>query len=261
MKNRLYTFPFLFLILCLSCDIDRGLAPLKNGISGTIYFKGAWPENTDQVLALASTDFPPQGITQLDMGEPLPHGVNSAQYTIFLPPGTYRAVGVVWKEKNYEWNTNNIIGVYFIGDDSLSPGIVEVPEDSMATGIDIVADFSRARSHFESSISGTLLFNGDWPENADNLFVVASLVPLFPELPTLLDLYISSSIPIGLDSVDYEISVPPDTYNFLAVILLEQNASIGLNSIKGLYVEPITVPDNAAQVGNIDITVYLGQER
>ena len=255
--NKIFGLLFLFLLLLLfSCDIDKGLAPLRNGIQGTITFKGEWPEDTEQVLVLASTDFPPQGITQLDLGEPLPMGVDSSTYTIFLPPGTYRAIGVVWKEEGYEWNTNNIIGVYFVGKDSLTPGVVEVPEDTIVTDIDIVANFKRARPHFESSISGTLTFDGDWPEGAENLFVVASLEPLFP-LPTLLDLYISSNIPMGLDSLEYEISVPPDTYSFIAVILLQQNMSIGISSIKGLYVDPVVVPDNTSHVENIDITVLL----
>jgi hypothetical protein len=255
MKKLSFCLIIILPLLCfIKCDIDKGLAPLQNGIQGTITFVGEWPENTEQVLVLASTDFPPQGITQLDMGEPLPIGEDSSQYSIFLPPGTYRAVGVVWKEKNYEWNVNNIIGLYFEGGASLSPGVVEVPKDSLVTDINIVADFKRARSHFESSIGGTLTFEGQWPEGADNLFVVASLTPLIP-LPTLMDLYISSSLPVGLDSVDYEISLPPDTYIFLAVILLEKNKPIDASAINGLLMGPFIVPDNTSKIEDIDIPV------
>lgn len=255
----IFVSSLVLLFLALSaCDIDQGLAPLRNGIQGKITFAGEWPEGTEQILVLASTDFPPQGITQLDMGEPLPTAVDECEYTIFVPPGTYRAIGVVWKEKGHEWNVNNIIGLYFLGADSLSPGVVEVPRDSMVIGIDIGANFKRARPHFESSISGTLHFENDWPEKAQDLFVVASLKPLLP-IPTLLDLYISSSLPIGLDSVAYRISVPPDTYQFLAVLLLEENAAIGLTSIKGLYNNFVLVPDATAQVGNVDITVFLSK--
>ncbi|MCR4439694.1 MAG: hypothetical protein QHJ34_10005 [bacterium] len=245
-------------LLVLSCEIDKGLAPITSGIRGTIAFRGAWPANTEQVLVVASTDFPPQGISQLDMGEPLPMGVDSAQYTIYLPPGLYRAVAIVWKEKGYEWNVNNIIGVYFAGKDSLSPGQVEVPKGTVVQGVNMTADFRRARPHFESSINGTLHIHGAWPARAQNLFVVASLSPLaFPKLPSLLDLYISGSLPIGGDSVGYSISAPPDTYWFLAAILLEEGAPIGLTSIKGLRFGPVVVPDNKARVEGLDIDVFL----
>ena len=253
------------LLILFSCEIDQGLAPLRNGIRGTISFKGKWPENTDQVLVVASTDFPPQGISQLEIGEPLPFGVDSCEYTLYLPPGLYRAIAVIWKEKGYQWNVNNIIGVYFAGSDSLTPGQVNVPEDVLVSGINIVANFKRARSHFESSISGTLYFHGQWPKEAESLFVVASLVPFsFTKFPTLLDLYISGSLPVGLDSVNYEISVPPDIYRFLAVVVLEHNEPIGLSNIKGIRGEPfwggpIVVPDNTAKVKNVDIDIYFGQ--
>ena len=265
MKKTYVATLVLALLVLFSCEIDQGLAPLHNGIQGTITFRGEWPENTDQVLVVASTDFPPQGIAQLDMGEPLPTGVDSCEYTVYLPPGLYRAVGVVWKEQGYEWNVNNIIGVYFVGEDFLAPGQVNVPKNTVVSNVNIVANFKRARSHFESSISGTLYFHGQWPEGAEDLFVVASLAPFsFTKLPNLLDLYISSALPVGLDSVDYEISVPPDTYSFLAVVVLERDVPIGLSSIKGIRGEPfwggaIVVPNDTARVTDIDITVDFGQ--
>jgi hypothetical protein len=244
--------------MALRCEIDKGLGPLTSGISGTITFRGTWPENTEQILVVASTDFPPQSISQLDMGEPLPLNVDSAHYTIYLPPGLYRAIAVVWKEKGYEWNVNNIIGVYFAGSDSLSPGQVQVPDGAVVKGVNMVANFKRARPHFESSINGRLLIRGNWPARAQNLFVVASLAPLaIPKLPSLLDLYISGTLPIGGDTVRYSISAPPDTYWFLAAVLLEEGAQIGLTSIKGLRFGPVVVPDNKARVEGIDIEVFL----
>ncbi len=247
------------ILIFADCEIDKGLGPLTSGISGTITFRGAWPANTEQVLVVASTDFPPQGISQLDLGEPLPLGVDSAQYTIFLPPGLYRAVAVVWKEKGHEWNVNNIIGVYFTGNDSLSPGQVQVSPGTMVKGVNMGVDFKRARPHFESAISGTLHIHGAWPAAAQNLFVVASLSPLsLTKLLSLLDLYISGSLPIGGTEVPYTISAPPDTYWFLAAILLERGAPIGLTSIKGLRFGPVVVPDNKTRLEGVDIDVFLG---
>lgn len=258
MRNLLTALAALSLAL-VACEVDKGLGPLTSGISGTITFHGTWPENTEQILVVASTDFPPKGISQLDVGEPLPIGVDSAHYTIFLPPGLYRAVAVVWKEKGHEWNVNNIIGVYFVGSDSLSPGQVEVPQRTVVKGINMGANFKRARPHFESSINGALHIHGSWPAGAQNLFVVASLSPLsVTKLPSLLDLYISGSLPIGGTEVSYTISAPPGTYWFLAAILLEQGAPIGLTSIKGLRFGPVVVPDGSTRLQGIDIDVFLG---
>lgn len=258
MKTLILAVPVLALA-ALRCEIDKGLGPLTTGITGTITFRGSWPENTEQILVVASTEFPPQGISQLDVGEPLPLGVDSARYTIYLPPGLYRAVAVVWKEKGYEWNVNNIIGVYFVGGDSLSPGQVQVPRGHLVEGVNMVANFKRARPHFESSINGTLVIHGQWPSRARHLFVVASLSPLaIPKLPSLLDLYISGTLPIGGDLVSYSISAPPDTYAFLAAVVLEEGAPMGLTSIKGLRFGPVVVPDNKARVEGIDIDVLFG---
>ena len=151
-----------------------------------------------------------------------------------------------------------IIGLYFEEGSQLVPGEVTVRDNRMTRDINMTAQMSRARTHYESAITGTLTFTGDWPETIESVYVVASLEPLsIIQLPGLLDLYIGDAVPIPTDqnTADYRINVPPDTYEFVAIIAFESNGAIGLESIKGTYDSKITIPDNTTVIENIDITV------
>jgi hypothetical protein len=71
--------------------MDQGLQPTRSGFSGTIRFKNAWPEQTDQVLVVAATRFPPSAITDIVMSDPLPLHQDSATYTLFTTPQPFAA--------------------------------------------------------------------------------------------------------------------------------------------------------------------------
>ncbi|HPI74223.1 MAG TPA: hypothetical protein PLZ01_12490, partial [bacterium] len=120
----------LFLITGLlalgGCSLDDGLQPTRSGFSGTIRFKNAWPAQTDQVLVVAATRFPPSAIADIVMSDPLPLHQDSVDYTLFTTPQLFAAVGVVWKEKNQPWDVTNLIGLYFDSDNLFNPGKVHV---------------------------------------------------------------------------------------------------------------------------------------
>lgn len=249
----------IILLATFSCDIDTGLAPTKSGISGVIHFQNEWPQETDEVMVVASTKFPPTSLEEIIMSEPLPTFVDSASFTIWTNPQTFKAVGVVWKEKDQPWDVTNIIGIYFPTDDHFSPGAVSIPDrETLVESINIEANLENARLRVDSAIQGMLRINGDWPAGAENVLVVASKTIL----PTsLLDIVFSSPIEVGFDSLAYYLSVQPGTYRLLGALVTEKDQNIGINSIKGIYKKKpsdflpgsVVVQTDTTIIENIDI--------
>ncbi len=239
---------------------DTGLEPLRSGFSGTLYFEKAWPEDTDEMMVVASTVFPPAGLNDIIMSEPLPTGRDTLDYTIHTYPQKFAAVGVVWKEKNQPWDVTNIIGIYFPTSDHFTPGEVVIPDrNTMVTGIDIEADLSRARRAVQSAISGTLRARGQWPQDAESVLVAASS-SFLPS--SLLDITLSMPVEVPFDSVDYTLPLQPGTYFLVGALLLQTGAPIGIESIQGIYEDPVTgnpgfinIPTDTTRLSNIDIVL------
>jgi hypothetical protein len=263
-KILLNSFYLLILFAGIQCSIDRGLAPTKSGISGTVTFDKEWPAMTDQVMVVAATRFPPVGINDIIMSEPLPILTDSAEYVIWASPTTFEAVGVVWKEKNQPWDVTNIIGIYFPTDNHFSPGKITIPDKStLVNNIDIHADLSKARRKVDSAIQGMLKVNGSWPVGATQVLVVAS--PTI--LPTsLLDVVFGVPIAAGFDSSAFSLSVQPGTYRLIGALLIEENKSIGVESIKAIYKKKptdflptsVVVPTDTTVVRGIQLTLDFG---
>lgn len=251
----------ILLLLSLSCNVPTGLEPTKSGIAGSIFFKNAWPNETDQVIVVASTVFPPTSLEDIIMSEPLQTNVDTARYVIWSNPETFAAIGVVWKEKNQPWNVTNIIGIYFPTADHFSPGKVSIPDrNTLIDSINIDADLSLARRKVDSAIEGMLRVNGEWPAAAQSVLMVASKTIL----PTsLLDITFGSPIDAGFDSTAYSLSVQPDTYRLIGALVIEENEPIGFNSIKGIFKKnpsdffpsSVIVANDTTRVANIDITL------
>jgi hypothetical protein len=235
--------------------------PTASGFSGTITFINAWPANTDQVILAASTKFPPQDISEIILSDPLPTFVDKADYSLNVPPGTYKAVGIIWKEKDQDWNVTNIVGIYFPTSDQFSPGVVEIKDrTTWLENIDITADLSKARRKVESSISGTLRVTGAWPANAQSVIIGAS--PTL--LPTsLLEITLSQPIAPPFDTTTYTLQVQPGTYRLIGALVIMEGESIGMQSIKGVYYNKPTdilpgsveVADDKTKVENVDINI------
>ncbi len=245
----------------LSCQIDTGLAPTQSGIAGVVYFHNQWPEQTDEVIVVASTKFPPTSLEDIIMSEPLPTFVDSASFVIWTNPQTFQAVGVIWKEKDQPWDVTNIIGIYFPTDDHFSPGSVTIPDrKTLIDSLIIEADMDNARLRVDSAIQGILRVKGEWPDGAESVLVVASKTVL----PTsLLDVVFSSPIAAGFDSTLYSLSVQPATWRLVGALVTEADKGIGIESIKGIYRKKpgdflpgaVAVSTDTTVITNIDITL------
>ncbi|NLP12257.1 hypothetical protein GX408_17800 [bacterium] len=220
------------LALC-ACSLDQGLQPTRSGFSGTIRFKNAWPEQTDQVLVVAATQFPPSAITDIVMSDPLPLHRDSVEYTLFTTPQSFAAVGVVWKEKKQPWDVTNLIGLYFDGDNPFNPGKVHVrSRDQLVENINIEADLSKAKRKVASGIDGLLRIHGAWPAASQSLLMVASQ-PIVPF--GLLDVSLGQPMEVPFDSSRFFLNLQPGTYRLVGALLIEKGVDIGLTSVVGLY--------------------------
>ena len=254
-------FSILVLVLFLSCNMDHGLEPIRSGISGTIKYIGKWPTNTAEVRIVAATIFPPTDLNDLIIGDILPIGGDSTVFTFYLDPGDYY-LGLVLRERDAAWGIQSIFGIYTVPGNAFSPGLITIPDDTtIVTGKDIIADFSYAKRATNSNISGTIFFIGNWPEGSENVMVIAS--SKFPP-ESLLDLNFSSLIPPEIDSINYFITVPPDTYKAVGAVLKIKNQPWALDNIIGLLLEgsppklkEIVVPDEDSQIEGVDLTIYF----
>ncbi len=261
MQKLMSTLIILSLLYIFSCEAPTGLEPTRSGISGSIFFAGDWPEETDQVIVVASTVFPPTSLVEIVMSEPLETHVDTAHYTIWENPADFSAIGVVWKEKDQPWDVTNIIGIYFPTDDHFSPGRVSIPDrETRVDSINIEADLSLARRKVDSAIEGTLTISGDWPEDAQSILMIASTTIL----PTsLLDIIFGAPIEVGFDSTAYSLSVQPNTYRLIGALLIQKDEPISFDSIKGVYKKKpsdffpssVSVPTDTTRAAGIDITI------
>ena len=250
------TFLFFF-----SCEFNGGIEPTQSGLKGTIYFTNEKPAETDQIIVVASTVFPPSNITQIVQSEPLSISADSANFEIWIPPTDFAAVGVVWKQIDQPWDVTNIIGIYFPTENKFSPGSVEIStRNTVAEPINIQADYSVAKLKVDSFIEGTLQVNGSWPENATSVLVVASnnLVPT-----GLLDVTFGQPISAGFDSTTYSLNVQPGKYSLIGCLVLQENEPIGFESIKGIYYKKptdffpgsVTVETDTTVIKNVNISI------
>ncbi len=265
LKKTVLLLSLTLLFFWFSCDTDPGLEPTSSGIHGTVFFENDWPENTDEIIVVASLKFPPTSITDIILSDPLPLNVDSAEYTIYTDPMDFAAIGVVWKEKDQPWDVTNIIGIYFPTENKFSPGTVTIPnKNSIIDSINIYADLSNAKPAVESEIRGTLRVTGDWPQGATSALVVAS-VPLLPS--GLMDITMGIPIEAGFDSTAYSLSLQPGTYRLLGVLVLVEGEQVGINSIRGLYYQnpgdafpgSVRIASETSVIENIDIDINFNE--
>jgi hypothetical protein len=247
----------IFFIL-VSCFSDHGLEPIRSNIQGTITYSGQWPAAAAEVRLVTATKFPPSGVSDLIIGESIPLTGDSYDYNFYLKPGTYDLVGVAWREQNSIWDIISICGIYFSGTNSLSPGEIIIPTDtSQVSNINIFVDRAKARQVTNTKITGSVKFEGVWPDSILEVRVIATTkFNLFPTvLPTLLDLSFSNSITTGVDSSDYSINAFPATYVATAVIFFKSGQSLSFNDIVyslnagGLNLTPYTTIEDNTTIG------------
>jgi hypothetical protein len=266
MKKSLLIFCLLGTTLFfITCGKDHGVEPQKNGFQGQITFTGVWPAATEEVRIITSAKFPPAAITDLKLGESIPTYVDSYPYTAFVDPGTYKIVGVIWREKGALWDFSSICGVYFTGTDSLVPGQVVVHSKSTITpDINFSVNRSKAKRLTHSKITGTIAFEGIWPDSIENALVVASINDPLTQTLSLLDLSIGTTIPKGTHSLDYSIDVPAATYRAVAVLFFKNTGQMSLDdlyysqNVGGLALVELPVAADQTVVGP-DFNIKIGE--
>ncbi len=233
-------------------DLSVKMGDVTSGIQGTINFLGEWPDATAEVRLITATTFPPE-LDELIIGEKIEPDVESHKYTFYLPPDTYKLVGVAWRAEGTNWDVMSICGAYFAGEDSLAPTEVKVPdENTIVKDINMVVKRSEARKATETYIEGSVTFNGAWPADFTEAMVIATTeFQIFPTvLPTMLDLAFSETIPTGTNSYDYSIKAFPGTFAAIGVVFLKETEQLSVEDILysldvgGLSLEPFEVEEN-----------------
>ena len=245
-------------LIFVSCNIDRGLEPIRSRVQGTITYSGEWPAEPAEIRLVAATQFPPSGLEDLIIGDNLPPNLESQEYAFYLTPGTYKVVGVAWREKDSVWDILSICGLYFSGADSLAPGEIVISDDrDEVKNIDIHVNRSNAHRITDTKIAGNITFEGAWPDSVLEVRVIATTkFSLFPTvLPTLLDISFSDKIEVGTDSAQYKINTFPGTFVATGVLVFKQNQSLSVQdilysgTIGGLNLDPYEVEMNTIADG------------
>lgn len=255
--------------MTLTCDIDHGLVPLHSKIGGRVFWTGNPPERTDEVRVAVVKDFPPRTITELLFSEQISYTQDTVSWEIFVPPGEYAAVAVIWKEKYNSWNLSDVVGLYgasFLNDlliPNLQPVIVE-DEKTILDSLDIVANLNRVNR--DAKIEGTITFEGSWPENTGVIGIGAfSKIPAPDNLVEyfLNNLALDYSAPIFVDQIDYLLRVrSADPIPYISVLWIDDNYDLTSIVDLGFYPDPVNpslpgtvVVDSAATLSDIDFTI------
>ena len=265
----------------LRCSIDHGLVPIYSKIEGNISFTGdSVPPHSDEIRIAVAEKFPPRHINQLLFSDMIPFEENGVILTdpvdweIYVPAGTYEIIAVIWKENNASWNISNIIGIYggsFIGDLLIPTTIpVRVPNNnSVVSNIDIHANLNRVNR--DSQITGTITFQGEWPQNT-GIIGIGAFVEI-PEKDNFTDYYFKNialdyNIPTFVQSHAYTLRVrSSDMIGYLAVLWIDN--TFDLTSIRdiGFYSDPVnpdipgTIDVSHDNLTGIDIVVNFSELR
>ena len=141
---------------------DAGLAPEPIcapkliGVCGTIRFRGAVPDSTDQVFVAAYAAFPQTCTDLINNRRPVipgsvPYTDSATAYSISLAPGGYHWVLAVWKKVGTlhiapsDTALLRVAGYYRNPGDSTRPGVVTVPTIGAAGDINFVVNFDSLR--------------------------------------------------------------------------------------------------------------------
>jgi hypothetical protein len=262
-----------------ACSVDHGLEPIRSKIGGTVTFLGdANPSNTDEVRVAVIKQFPPRDITELTFSDMIfgnsdkPNTVRP--WEIFLAPGSYQIVAVIWKAHNQSWNISDIIGMHggmFIGDQLVPPypfpTIVLADAGSVIDTLNITANLNRVNR--DATIEGTVTFTGDWPKNTGVIGIGA-----FTEIPqrgNVLDYLIKNvaldySIATFVDHADYRLRVrKTDAIRYMAVMWIADSYDFNSITDVGAYRNPAdpsvpgTIDASSGSATGIDIAVDFSQ--
>lgn len=131
-------------------------APSLVGVCGTLRFRGAIPDSTDNVFIAAYAAFPQNCNDLINNRQPfipgsVPYNDSTAAYSVELSPGDYDWVLAVWKKVGNltlspaDTALLRVAGYYRSAADTTQAGVVTVPAGASAGDIDFVVDFDHLR--------------------------------------------------------------------------------------------------------------------
>lgn len=137
-------------------DPEPICAPSLVGVCGTLRFRGAIPDSTDDVFIAAYPNFPQTCTDLINDRRPfipgsVPYTDSVAAYSVELLPGDYDWVLAVWKKVGNltlspaDTALLRVAGYYRNAADTTQPGVVTVPSGAAAGDIDFVVDFDHLR--------------------------------------------------------------------------------------------------------------------
>lgn len=241
------------LLLTNSCNIDHGLEPVdstevvRHGIKGKIIFSGTWPNNIAETRLVASVNFPPDPanpLAEFIFSDPIPVGVDTFEYAFSLEPNTYRLIAVIARERAKPWDVSNILAVYSPIPGLLIPDSVVVATDTtVVEGVDIFVDLSKG------TISGTVTFVGEWPEDA--AFAGIAVYQQYPPPNPLLFSGIAV-LPVKVQSAPYSVRVPPGRYE--GIIVAVGSSLIDIRTVGIYYASGDTTKPGVVEVQEGSVT-------
>jgi len=157
MKLRLLSI--LLIPVLFSCS--HGIEPAPEvtqepGFSGTIYFKGAWPDSIIQTRIvlfkdplLSSADF--NAFNLRYVSEMIPENTTEYTYNTLsdlssvanIEPGEYSYLAVAQSTAFASFSRSDwvVVGLYTIPPDTLNPAKLKIPPNTFLTNINIYCDF------------------------------------------------------------------------------------------------------------------------
>ena len=257
-----------------ACDIEHGLAPIQTKIRGIVVFDGPPPgSNVAEVRVAATKNFPPQNLTtdllysnQLQFNrDPNRVGPDTVAFEISAPPGTYPAIGVLWREGGKSWEITNIIGIY-TDLAVLAPKEVVVDEQTpIVDDVSIFGDWQLARRN--AFLEGDIHFKGEWPPDSEILAL--AVFPIVPDPNNQLEFLTLQALDFAIpkfreEPFHYRTRIPAGTFKFIAVFWKGKSSgifdirAIGFHSCPNDSTAPktVVVPDGGTVTG-VDITVDL----
>ncbi len=117
-------------------------------VEGELTYAGTWPANTDIVVLGGFNEIPDLQNLLPALGFigginfTLPKNVPSYHYEMAVRNGTYKFIGLFWKDQSSGWDELRCIGFYPTPNDPAQPGSFTLPPEGRITGIDFVADFN-----------------------------------------------------------------------------------------------------------------------
>ena len=258
---------FTLTAIWLACEIDHGLYPQSYKIKGKVIFlRGTPPENTDRIEVFALKEFPPkdpQNFLYLGQSGALDYkSGNEIDYEIQVSPTKYDALVLLWKEKGFNLSLTGLIGIYTTTDQYPLPVAVEIcKEYPVVDSVDIYSDWNKVTK--EASISGTITYQGTWPEDTSLLLLVIYKQKPNDETTLLFFENIDYTQPLFVDSSSYRLLVARGKYNYVVLFWVGENISKLTDLVEiGVYEsttnpgEPGTVDLSAGgEAQNIDIHV------